>query len=302
MKTNLCALVALCGLACSANGEDSSADFASGAESENLGQTTQALSGAYNEYYTSSIRTDLNYWNHYEQFCVLAGMKGDLASAAVTRPNNGNWRMSANHGAWALCFPVNNFSGPAGSGYLVSSDGDCYAHVRDEWFGGTQRDTDACWWGDALSFVSDVSGIWDGGGEYVRVDQSSAASSSSTLVVNSAANKELFGYARSVFYGVSGGTRLVRLMGYNSSGISARGTMASSGTYLMSVSTYSGYDGYWLSPTSSAACALTKLGGEFNGNGEIARISPSDSWWYLQSIAGSGDVWASARCMAYNQN
>lgn len=283
-------------LACLLGAAGCSAEAAT--ELDELGSTgtvQQAISGAYRQSYVSYDATKwFSEWPANEQFCMLTGVRGDTLTFKVTGGNNTGWKAVANDetAGWVTCFPVDNFKGPAGSVYMVSGDADeCETEGNRN-----------CWWGDAATFLRWVEGRMYGGGEYVRVFQSTLANSPSTVVpYNSSALGSAQGAGKSIFFGVPGGKRLVRLMGYTSSG-SAKGTVTTSGTFLMSVSTYSGYQSYWLSPTDAGFCGLTKVGGEFNGGGEIARISPTEGWWFLDSIAGSGDVWASSRCMAWNQN
>lgn len=287
------ALLALGVIGCSAAAEQPYALDVAENGAETLGTVRSALGASYAQYYSSyNNAVTMRSWASYEQFCMLSGVRGEYMWTDVDQPNNGDWRVVSDHdesAAWALCFPRSNFTGFANSEFWYTADGDCQTGSR------------YCWWGDAATAIAGIHGEYNGGGEYVRVSQSTSATSSSSIVPYSSSGSGVYGYGRSIFYGVPGSGRLVRLMGYNTSGASTRGTVLSSGTYLMSVSTYSGYDGYWLAPTDNAFCYFTKLGGEFNGGGEIGRISPSDGWWYLKSISGSGDVWASARCMAWNQ-
>ena len=288
-RTTWMVLAGLASLGCNAGLGDAGSTGQAG-EAETLGSSAQALNGAYDEFYSGYWDEDvMTTWPNHKQFCVLSGVRGDSPQDEVTQRNDGDWRISSgpDDAAWALCFPRDNFRGPAGSVF---------------WYGFCDTGQRTCWWGDAATAIQGLNGEFEGGGEYVKVFQSSNATASSTIVAYSGTGEDIHGQGLSVFYGVPGSGRLVKLMGYNASGVSTRGQVTSSGTYLMSASTYSGFSSYWLAPTSSSFCYFTKLGGDFNGGGEIGRIAPVDGWWFLETINGSGDVWAQARCMAWNQN
>jgi len=264
------------------------------AEGENVGSSSQALNGAYAEFYARQGTRVLLNWPTSQQFCVLSGARGTLPVISVSQPNDGDWELEGwsytvdqQAAAWALCFRNDNFYGLANS---VFWHGECRTQDRN------------CWWGDAATAIHGIYGFFEGGGEYVKVFQSSSATTPSTIVAyEGSEGQDIAGRGRSLFYGVPSSGRLVRLMGYNTNGAHARGTMLSSGTFAMSASTYSGYSTYWLTPIQSGFCYFSKFGGDLNGMGEIGRISPVNGFWFLDTIAGSGDVWTTARCMAWNQ-
>lgn len=291
-KSRFVLLAPICALACW--GCVAADPVAEGAEPE-LGSASQALGSAFKEYwigYDSAVT--FNNWSRDSQFCVLSGVRGKDPTVRTVRGSS-DWRGSSGEDSagWALCFPKSNFSGPSGSIFMTSSDSDCW----EDDFAYTSKD---CWWGDAATAVIGVSGDFNGGGEYTRIDQSTLATSPSRITAHASASYGVTGYGRSIFFGV-GGKQPVRLMGYDPSGNVVRGQFSSPGTFTMSASTYSGYSSYWLTPVENGACYFSKIGGEFNGGGEIGRITQVDGWWYEQAIAGSGDVWVSARCMAWDQ-
>ena len=290
-----CALAVGCFAAATAcNAELGDAGVEQGAETEATETVEQAVSGSYRHAYVTYESTKtMTEWPANEQFCVMAGIRGETLDFRLSGGRGNSWRAATNDetAGWVTCFPLDNFRGPSGSEFMISGDsGEC----------DTTSDRN-CWWGDAGTFLRWMAGSYYGGGEYVRTFQSTSPTSPSTVVAYNANINVVKGGGKSIFFGVPGGKKLVRLMGYTSDGL-VKGTVTTSGTFLMSVSTYSGYSSYWLSPTDAAFCGFTKVGGEFNGGGEIARISPTDGWWFLNSINGSGDVWASARCMAWDQN
>jgi hypothetical protein len=245
---------------------------------------SQGLSGEYTRHYVT-YDEDEEFSDYSRQVCFLTGIRGELNQGIYLGSDTSYafWAGAGNDGAgWVTCVPKSNFTVPTGSIWQLSPNGySLYA-------------------GDAFSFIRGLDGDFAGGGEYIKVFQSSTTDTNSTWKAYSGDDGYVYGGAKSFLYGVPG-ARLVRLMGYNTEGEHARGKITSSGTFSMSVSTYSGYSSYWLTPQRSGICAYSKLGGDFNGGGEIANIVPLEGMWFLESIAGTGDVWATARCMAYNQ-
>lgn len=290
------------------------AALADSAEEERLGAVSQALSGAYKEYYISYDESEeliSSGWSQSSQVCFLTGVrgafgKGDSGTVSVNYSGD-KWRSRGGDDAagWATCVKRDNFTSFSGAEFMFSSDSECHADVAESDTGGGAGDWNYCWWGDAFTSLRGMHGSFDSSGEYGHIKQSTTATSGSKIEVHSSSG-DFFDTnyismdGRSVFIGIPGKQR-VRLMGYASDGDLVRGTIASTGTFTMSVSTYSGYNSYWLSPTTSAVCAFSKLGGDFNGGGEIAHIYSYEGWWAVDAIAGSGDVWAAVRCMAYDQ-
>lgn len=203
--------------------------------------------------------------------------------------------------ARALCTNWNNFLIGAGGEKRYSGQGWAEAYGYS-----TQTADVAMFPGDWITFVQGMIGELQGGGEYVRAIQSKTLTGNSTVRAHEEDGSALDwtflrGFGQSFRIGKPG-AKLIRLRGYDSAG-NAAGNAASSGTFEFPVSTVSGYSGYWMTTVNDGFCGFTKLSGNFDGGGEILRISKSsDGWWYLSaSSTGGKAISANARCVAYDQ-
>jgi len=167
--------------------------------------------------------------------------------------------------------------------------------------GYVQVDSRDMWWGSAASYVSEVGGEFAGGGEYIRINQSTSGTTPSKIELRTLAS-ELHGAGYSYFAGVPQSGNLVRLYGYNTAGNLRRGDVNSAGTYEFDVGTTSGYSSYWLAQRSRAFCYFTRVSGKFTGGAEQVKIEENEDYWFLSATHGASQaVYASARCMAYDQ-
>lgn len=156
------------------------------------------------------------------------------------------------------------------------------------------------WWGDAASYVSGIRGEFAGGGERVKILQSTSARQSSFLDAKTRAS-ELHGYALSYFAGVPDSGKLVKLYGYRD-GSWVKGNVSSSGLYEFDVGTTAGFSSYWLPPRDKAFCYITNVSGNFDGGGERLQITVNGNNWFLSTQSGGGKYMSgSVRCMAYDQ-
>lgn len=156
------------------------------------------------------------------------------------------------------------------------------------------------WWGTAASFVSGISGEFNGGGEYVRVTQSTDGYAPSVISAETQASV-LDGLGYSYFVGVPKSGKLVNLYGYKN-GSWVRGNVLSSGTFEYPVNTQAGYSSYWLPPRDKAFCYFTRVSGNFDGGGEQLRITVNGGQWFVSAQSGGGKYVAGrVRCMAYDQ-
>jgi hypothetical protein len=248
-------------------------------------------------------------------FCALTGVKGYFGDhdrsgghEYVEIANDGDfWRVHAGNGRTGrmACTRWSNFSQRAGAvrwyeGFDLSS------YDRNVDF--TKHKT--LYWGNAASMLARMGGEFEGAGEYIQITQSTDPGIGSTLTISSDAGSagsdtDMEAEAVSLFLGVQGEARLVRLIGYNSNGVKTRGSVTTAGTFEMAVSSQSGFSSYWLADTSGAnggLCYFTRLSGDFNGTGESATIKEESGMWKLSVTAGGGSsAYARARCMAYDQ-
>jgi hypothetical protein len=161
-------------------------------------------------------------------------------------------------------------------------------------------DTQDMWWGDAASFVSGIRGEFAGGGEHVKIFQSTSATKSSTIEGRTLAS-ELQGDGSSYFVGVPDSGRLVKLYGYRD-GSWVRGNVSSAGTFEYNVGTTAGFSSYWLPPRDKAFCYITNVSGNFDGGGERLQITVNGGQWFVSAQAAANKfVAGSVRCMAYDQ-
>jgi hypothetical protein len=156
------------------------------------------------------------------------------------------------------------------------------------------------WWGSAASFVGGISGEFNGGGEHVKVFQSTSGTKPSILQATTEAS-ELDGIGYSYFVGVPQSGKLVKLFGYRN-GSWLRGNALSTGTFEFNVGTTAGYSSYWLPPRDKAFCYITNVSGNFDGGGERLQITVNGGQWFVSAQSAGGKyVAGSVRCMAYDQ-
>ena len=248
--------------------------------------------------------------------CGLSGVKGDFGDHdrdggqeyVQVELSGGKWNLVTGSGRTGrmACSRLSNFTRRAGSVTLFSEEFFLASYNRNADF----SKSTSLWWGDAASMITMMSGEFEGSNEKIEVVQNTNASTASTLKISSHAgdtfsNTDMEAAAYSVFLGNPSEHLLVRLIGYNSGGNKARGTAASAGTFVMPVSTQSGFSSFWLADVSGSNggfCYFTKLSGDFNGSGESAIITQASGAWKLSVTAGSGSsAIASARCIAHDQ-
>jgi hypothetical protein len=161
-------------------------------------------------------------------------------------------------------------------------------------------ETQNMWWGSAASFVSGIRGEFAGGGEHVKIFQSTSGTKPSVLEARTEAS-ELWGHGSSYFVGVPDTGKLVKLYGYRD-GSWVRGTVLSKGTFEYNVGTQAGFSSYWLPPRDKAFCYITNVSGNFDGGGERLQITVNGDQWFVKAQGAAGKfVAGSVRCMAYDQ-
>ena len=153
-----------------------------------------------------------------------------------------------------------------------------------------------------MTYLTDVTGEFEGAGESVHISQASSASSSSILNVRTQAEtafEDTFirGGARSLFIGNPSNGWLVKLYGYNN-GSWVRGNVTSAGTWQFTVGESGGYSSYWLAPYDSAVCYLSRVSGDLNTSSDKVFISTKAT---QVLVAATANAIGAARCMAYDQ-
>jgi hypothetical protein len=250
--------------------------------------------------------------NDLTWFCGLSGVKGDFSSdrrdadqfVHIHSQNDEFWlHAGARQTGRMICIKWTNFIRPPGGGTLFST-------LIGDYFTLDPGGDVSLWWGDAASLIQTMEGEFESAQEKLLIAQSTNPSAASKLQIRTDASTlfedtYIASYAQSLFVGNSNDHRLVKLIGYNTSGVRVRGNVTTAGTFEMPVATDTGFSGYWLAPvsgTNSAFCYFTRLAGDFNGNGESAKITTVNGMWHLSVTAGgTGLARASARCMAYDQ-
>jgi len=154
------------------------------------------------------------------------------------------------------------------------------------------------WWGDAATYLSGMTGNFAGGGESIRIDQSSAGFTPSLLVAKSC-QPFLGGYAQAFFSGTPHTGTVAQFWGP-----SGKGAASVAGEYTVSATSLnpSKVSSIRMAPVSEAMCYFTRIGGKFRGGGEYVEIVPETNRqgltvWVLraQSLQSDG-VSAGARC------
>ena len=243
-------------------------------------------------------------------FCGLSGVKGNFSEVSADQfvhihsQSDEFWlHAGAGQTGRMICIKWTNFIRPPGGGTLFST-------LLGDSFTVDPGGDVSLWFGDAASLIQSMEGEFESGQEKLLIEQNTNPSAASKLKIRTDGSTFfeytfIEAYAQSLFVGNSNDHRLVKLIGYNTSGVRARGNVTTAGTFEMPVATDSGFSGYWLAPvsgTNSAFCYFTRLAGDFNGNGESAKITNVNGMWHLSVTAGgTGLARASARCMAYDQ-
>jgi hypothetical protein len=222
--------------------------------------------------------------------CVLTKVSGHYAGGGemvqLLRVN-GFWRLRTQSqqegvGAEAFCFMKSGFQANGSARWTSNA------------FSGFEIGVSSCssrltqaWQGDATTYVSGLTGPWDGGCEFVGVNQAASGTALSQLVVGAGMSKLVEGFAQSFFAGTP------------SSGVRAKFFNSQTFSVGNNRSTV-------MAPTDQAMCHFTEIRGDFNGGGEFVQILPVldggvEKWQLLSHTQSGGGVTASARCYLRDQ-
>jgi hypothetical protein len=235
--------------------------------------------------------------------CMLSGVWGNFsnssnASSVMVHPYaTGEWYLFADTGAAgsAICTEPGVFRAPPSSIEMLSNLGHA-SRATD----GTS--TTSMWWGDAITFLSEVTGEFEGDGESVHVSQSANVTTPSRLNARTGAETYfamtyISVLGRSWFIGNPSNQWLVKLYGFTN-GAWVRGNVSNAGTWQFTVGESGGFSSYWLAPFDSAVCYLTRVGGDLNSSSDKVNITTKESNFYL---AATANAIGAARCFAYDQ-
>jgi hypothetical protein len=209
--------------------------------------------------------------------------------------------------AEARCAPLSCFSGDGSKDKrLISGTFNALATAD----GGCDHFSTPTWWGDGATVLQGFPGPGNTGGfgEYASIDQSADPFASSSVHANDCnrdgLGKWIRGYANSLFVGTPSGGVAARFQGPNPPN---GGTIDVVGEYALSSSGTNLFRWKLMALAEYHICYLAKVGGEFNGGGEIAMIdiqndSDGNPRWrlFVQHQSGAG-VQAVARCYRYDQ-
>jgi hypothetical protein len=238
--------------------------------------------------------------------CVLTKVKGDFSGYGEKLEVvaiNGFWYLQGQSqqsgvGGEAYCFLKSQFqaNGPNrwnSPQFVARTNGSC----------GTA--TVNTWGGHATTFVSGVSGKFQGGAEKVRTTQSGSVSTPSTAVAEGCQGA-MEVKAQSFFAGATGTTQLAKY--WSNTTFSQSCNSANRSTSCTTEIP--------MARTDMAMCHFVHIAGDFGGGGEVVRIYPKiypqldKEFWYLSVTAGpwqSGNEWygryirADARCYLRDQ-
>lgn len=139
------------------------------------------------------------------------------------------------------------------------------------------------WWGNAVSYLAEVAGDFNGGGEVAEILYNGWDRPTSLGIMTQSV---LFGDAAgySLFIGVPDRPGTVRTTAVKQSGNKKKNLIR----------------------TAEGVCFLTRISGDFRGSEERVRLMPTkDSsgveWWTFETHAGSGSASATAQCVPYFQ-
>jgi len=223
--------------------------------------------------------------------CILTKVSGRFAGggeAVQVLRVNGRWRLrtqSLQHGVGgeAFCFRKSGFLAN-GSDRGVSRQFANFAFAPD----GCESESVSTWLGDATTYVSGITGPWNGGCEFVKIHQAASGTAPSQLETGTGQDDEIIGgFAQSFFAGTPGAG--VRAKFFNSQTFA----IGSNQSIVMAA-------------TDLAMCHFTEIRGDFNGGGEWVQIRPVldggiEKWQLISRAVGGGGVNATARCFLRDQ-
>ena len=154
------------------------------------------------------------------------------------------------------------------------------------------------WWGDAGTYISGMGGNFNGGAEFVEVNQSSEGFKASSITASTCKNY-LVGFAQAFFVGKAHAGHSGRFWGPNGAGAADfAGEYKSFSKEANKIQ---------MAPVEETMCYFTKIRGKFQGAGEYAEIVPVVNnqnvrvWELRTASAGGQGVWANARCFRRDQ-
>jgi hypothetical protein len=269
----------------------------------------EKASGFFDEDPTTYYNNGYVYTKDY--LCVLSKIGGEIEDFGgqelhidVTSRGDTWWDLSyeTNARTRLICTPWSNFRLPTNGQVRLSSE----FSLSLTTYSSDTEDANM-WGGDAATALSGIdASAMNGYGEYALIKQATSATADSVLEIRSKAgiagviSAYIEGWGQSIFVGDPAAHKLVKLIGWVNGDL-VSGNVNTTGTFEYNVSTTSGFQNYWMATTDQAICYFTKISGEFDGGGEYSRIYQNGTQWYLTSVAGGGEVKASARCMAYRQ-
>jgi hypothetical protein len=143
------------------------------------------------------------------------------------------------------------------------------------------------WGGDSATWLTRISGTFDGGAEYVKAEQISSLVGNSTIWASGDCYKQMTAGGYSFFVGNLDSPKLAKFRGPN--GV---GTAAVAGEYL---GTSAGVN---MASITEAFCYLTRAGGSLKSSNDRVFLHRTPTNWNL-SVRGGAQ--ASARCFLYDQ-
>ena len=209
-------------------------------------------------------------------------------------PDDGpTWKLSGVQGtsnsliAESACVPLENF---------VSEPGFVRWQTEGVWYAGIDplsrpgcSDTKVAetWNGDAATFLSGIQGNFEGGGEVAEIIQGGPETPSQLRLHIEQCNYIFEARARSLYVGISGDTAMWIYPHTLSAGRGETKTET-------------------LMATRDGVCYLSRVSGDFDGDGERLRIYPevdSDGIerWKFEAVADRGSAYGTASCIPFDQ-
>lgn len=201
--------------------------------------------------------------------------------------------------AHAICVPQSRFFTNAGGVRWLSERFAAMAVTGAN--GCTAQSSKDTWWGDATTFLSGVSGTFEGNGEIASISFGTGMTPSSVSARTNHCQSQIQATAYSYFVGIPGWNRTPRLVCNGE-------CTGQNGEYRVSAAN-GAIDSVPMAESTHAVCYFTRISGEFNSSLDRVRIypSPPDQYnnperWILEARATAGaSASARARCVAYNQ-
>src|SRR5215831_1836869 len=239
-----------------------------------------------------------------QYICYLSEVHGyfgdspnDVLSLPTIRAVDDRWVLAGVGPRFGFtCYSHEAFSTPPG-GFISWTEQHGNTWVSTGFPSCSASNVGQSWAGDSITFLSGISGEFEGFASQIWVFQSQNGADPSGVIVDlDNCFSQMSADYGTYFVGVPGWTLPV-FMGPND----VRVLASSSDSEFVATANKNQSVDVIMAPIDQAMCYMTAIGGDFNGDGERGAITMSGGRWILHANAGGGSVSIRARCLATDQ-